>query len=404
MMTDRAARRPRARRPQEPLDLYLRDIEAHPLLTPKEEKEHLRRLMDARDAWLETFLHSEGALEELWSDFQAWKRGDMSSSALIPGPPRLKPGQIGPEHHMIRLERIFATHVRYNGPRPFRYALRRKTKRLVRSVLFIGLRPRPLTKYREAAILRHGPKMAQRVQAARDRFIEARQPLIERNLRLVLKVAWGFVPGPMSFEELIQEGNVGLLRATESFNGRFDVRFSTYAYLWIRQAVIRALEEKSRMIRLPVHLTHLLRKVAKERDQGEEIPSVVHYQGKKYRVPQLLANPSVTGGMLSLDQSRDDESGLSEIIRDDKVMAPEKGAHLDDLTGRVRQSLDALSPRHQRIIRLRFGIGHPRSHTLSEIGDIMGVSSERIRQLQEEALTTLRSGPDAGILAELAVE
>ncbi|MCA9322214.1 MAG: sigma-70 family RNA polymerase sigma factor [Planctomycetes bacterium] len=392
----------KARRAGEPLELYLREVESHALLTPEEEKEHLQRLMDTRDAWLTAFLHTEGALESVWSDFLDWRRKRISGTALIPGPPKLKPGQVGPEHHMARLFRVFERHAKAHGDRPFRYALRRKTRRLVRALLFIGLRPKPLTRYREAAIAKHGDRLAKRIDAARQEFIDARQPLIERNLRLVLKVAWGYVPGPMTFDELIQEGNVGLMRATESFNGRFAVRFSTYAYLWIRQSVIRALEEKSRMIRLPVHLTHLLRKVMREHDGEKELPEVVHYQGKKYRVPQLLANPTVTGGIVSIDQTRDEENGLAEVIRDVRAVMPDESAHLGDLGNLVNRSLRGLGGRHRKILAMRFGIGHRRTHTLAEIGEVLGVSSERVRQLQEEAFQELRNGPHAEILAELA--
>ena len=273
---------------------------------------------------------------------------------------------------------------------------------MVRAILFVGIRPKPLERYRDAAEARHGANLKKRVSDARANFVAIRGPLIERNLRLVLKVAWGFIPGPMSFDELIQEGNIGLIRATESFNGRFKVRFSTYAYLWIRQAVIRALEEKSRMIRLPVHLTHLLRKVSKDKREGIEPPATMTHQGKRYRLPKLLANPTVTGSLVSLDQSRNDEGGLADSIPDRDAPSPEAGADRSDLSEYVKSSLDFLGERHRQVLQLRFGIGHPRPHTLSEIGGILGVSSERIRQIQEEGLATLRDCDRGEILEELA--
>ncbi len=390
-------------RPTEPLDLYMRDVESHKLLTKAEEKALLSQLVQDRDAWAMSYMHTEAALEAVWSDIQKWDREEIAGSSLIPGPPRLKPGQIGPDDHLKRLHRIFSKFVRYGGKRPFQYRFRRRTRRLVRSVLFIGFRPRPMERYRDAAIAVHGSSVAERVAETRAKFDETRRPLIERNLRLVLKVAWQYVPGPMTFDELIQEGNIGLMRAAESFNERFSVRFSTYAFLWIKQSVIRALEEKSRIIRLPVHLTHLLRKVAKEHDADKPMPEVVNYQGKKYKIPKLMSNPSVTGGMVSLDNARSGEDhGFADTIADRVLPQPDEKVMGLDLSNFVKGSISTLPERLRKILRLRFGIETKRPHTLGEIGAILGVSSERIRQLQEEALKFLREGPDSGVLKELS--
>jgi RNA polymerase sigma factor (sigma-70 family) len=386
----------------DPLDIYLREVESHDLLSRDEEKQHLQRLIDVRDVWMRTYLHTEGGLEAVWEDLQSIDRGEMSPASLIPGPPQLKPGQIGPAHHAPRLFAMFKRHVERQGDRPFHYRLRGRTAWLVRALLFVGIRPRPLERYREAAELRHGNTLAKRIADARAEFIETLRPLVERNLRLVLKVAWSFIPGPMSFDELIQEGNIGLIRATESFNGRFQVRFSTYAYLWIRQSVIRALEEKSRMIRLPVHLTHLLRKVARDRREGIEPPAVMTYQGKKYRLPKLLANPTVTGSLVSLDASRDDDGGMADSIPDQEGVAPESGALRSDLSSFVKESLGLLNERQRKVLEMRFGIGYAQPHTLGEIGQELGVSSERIRQIQEEALAVLRECERGEELAGLA--
>ena len=399
-----AAAKAKRATPSEPLDLYMRDVESHKLLTKTEEKELLGRLVRDRDTWGTSFLHTEAALELVWQDICAWREKSIAGSSLIPGPPRLKPGQIGPDDHLARLDRLFSSYVAHNPDKPFSYRLRRKTRRLVRAVLFIGFRPRPMKRYREAAIAKHGKGVEARIRQARERFDETRRPLIERNLRLVLKVAWGYIPGPMTFDELIQEGNIGLMRAAESFNERFSVRFSTYAFLWIKQSVIRALEEKSRMIRLPVHLTHLLRKVSKEREAGEALPDVVNYQGKKYKLPKLMANPSVTGGMVSLDNARSGEDhGFADTIPDAALPQPEERVMGSDLSHFVKNSLSSLPERLRKILRLRFGIETKRPHTLGEIGAILGVSSERIRQLQEEALQFLRDGPDGGALQELSI-
>lgn len=160
------------------------------------------------------------------------------------------------------------------------------------------------------------------------------------------------------------------------------------------------------MIRLPVHLTHLLRKVKRDRDQGIEVPEEIRYQGKRYRVPQILANPTVTGGMASLDAPRPTDetgSGFADTIPDKEAESPDSAAVKRDYGQFLRRALGTLPARLRKVLSMRFGIDHARAHTLGEIGETLGVSSERIRQLQEEALESLRNGPDRDALEELVL-
>ncbi|MAG55910.1 MAG: hypothetical protein CMJ83_06435 [Planctomycetes bacterium] len=382
--------------PADPLELYMREARSHTLLTPEQEKTALEKLVTARNRWLTAFLHTEPALRVVWEDLRKWKGGDVAALSLIPGPPRPADEDSGPTHFAKRLYRVFARHVARHPTRPFRG--RRATLKLVRSIIFVGFRPGPLQRYRLAAVTSANAKAKARIRRTRGRFMEVRAPLIEKNLRLVMKVAHNFVPGPMPYAELIQEGNLGLIRSTESFHPRFGVRFSTYAYLWIRQAILRALENKSRTIRLPVSLTQALRKLEKEQNQASIEP------GERRPITGPLTNPSVSRPILSLDHGMDDDTDLAQIIADRRNPGPDVMPQTHDTGDFVRSSLATLPDRQRLILRLRFGIDGARAHTLTEIGDLLGVSAERIRQLQKQAFDSLREGPDGKLLSQLMLD
>jgi len=382
--------------PADPLDLYMREARTHNLLKPEEEKALLGRLVADRDRWLRTFLETEPALRAIWDDLQAWERGDTAALALIPGPPKPSDEDSGPTLFARRLHRLFAKQVARRVQRPFR--AKKTARRLIRCVLWVGFRPAPIERYRLAAIAKASSSGKAAIRRARRRFLDTRAPLIEKNLRLAMKVAHNFVPGPLPYAELIQEGNLGLIRSTESFSPRFGVRFSTYAYLWIRQSILRALENKSRTIRLPVSLTQALRKLEKEQ--------VIAPEDKDPRkgLTGALANPTVSRPLLSLDHSLDDDTELAQVIADRRSPGPELVPQNRDSEAFVRSSLTALPDRQRLILRLRFGLDGAREHTLTEIGHLLGVSAERIRQLQKQAFDSLRDGPDGDRLGELALD
>lgn len=386
---------PRTRTPASPasgdlLDIYLRESGTFPVLRREDQDALLDRLVAVRNAWVAAFLETEPALREVHGDLQRAARGEIAPGSLIPGPPRLEPGRIGPPHHAARLLRLFDRFVRLHGPRPFRSM--RRNRLLVRALVYVGFRPRALQRYRRAACA-SGQHVRRRVERAHEAFVEARRPLVEHNLRLVLKVARNYSPGPLPMSDLVQEGNFGLLRATESFSKRFGVRFSTYAYLWIRQCIIRALEDKSRTIRLPVNVSQKLRKLA--RDENGRAGD---------RSGGLLNNPSVSSPILSLNTTQGDGEDLIGRLSDYRSLAPHSHSAGDDLRSLVQRSLDLLPGRQRLVLRLRFGIATTRPHTLSEIGNYLGISAERVRQIQQEAFSTLREGPEGQALEELVLD
>lgn len=383
--------------PGDGLGAYLQEVGSHELLDPAEEHLLLGNLIMARHRWTESFLGTEAGLECVWDDLQKWKSGEISARSIIPGPPKAKPGGKDVEALAERLYNLFEKRVRRKR-RPFAGGRKGGVCPLVKALLWVGLRPAPLERYKAAAIKRAGPKLDEEIEQLRTQFIAERRPLIERNLRLVLSVARKFEGGPMAYVELIQEGNLGLIRSTESFSARFSVRFSTYAYLWIRQAILRALEEKSRTIRLPVNVTQNLRKAQKEAmmedwDQG---PGEA-----RLRLNEMLANPTVNRPVLSLESGPDDETRLGDLVGDQNAPAPDLEVIQQDIRELIRESLVTLPERHQKILRMRFGIGAERPCTLGEIGKEIGVSAERVRQLEAAAFERLRAGPDGNRLAEL---
>ena len=385
----------------DPLGIYLKDVGSHDLLQPEEEHILLGDLIFARNRWIAAFLGTEPGLSAVWHDLQRWKNEEMAARSLVPGPPKPKPGREDSEDHVSRLYKIFERHVQRRSRNPFKITRRNNTSRLLGALLFVGLRPGPLKRYRDKAITDGGDAVGAGIRRERSLFVAARRPLIERNLRLVLSVARKFDGGPLAYSELIQEGNLGLIRATESFSARFGVRFSTYAYLWIRQAILRALEDKSRTIRLPVNVTQSLRKVAKDDPEGFEDPASIKDPAKRNRLTDMLSNPSVSRPVLSLDYGPEDESRLGDLVGDGKAPTPDSPVIREDIRNLVKQSLKILPDRHRLVLRLRFGIDCLRPHTLAEIGKMLGVSAERIRQIEASAFDRLRKGPDGNILEEM---
>jgi len=230
-----------------------------------------------------------------------------------------------------------------------------------------------------------------------DRGEGSRSHLIRANTRLVVSIAKRYLGQGVPFLDLIQEGNLGLIKAVEKFDYRRGHRFSTYATWWIRQAITRALADQGRVIRLPVHLSDRIRKVYQvaqqlEQDWGrqptpEEIakelslpPSKVQWMLKVSQRPLSLEKPV----------GEEEDSELGSFIPDDDSPAPTDSAYQDMLREKLDDILTTLSPREARILRLRFGLQDGRSYTLEEVGRKFGLTRERIRQIEHEALDRLR--------------
>jgi RNA polymerase primary sigma factor len=233
------------------------------------------------------------------------------------------------------------------------------------------------------------------------RFIEdgwsAREHLITANSRLVISVAKKYMGRGVPFLDLIQEGNIGLIRATKKFDYRRGHKFSTYATWWIRQAVTRAIADQGRTIRVPVHMGDQINKLLRVQHQltqrlGRE-PSVEELAEALDVPPKKVENMiQVARRPLSLETPPDDEedSVLGDFIEDDEAPPPDDTATYNLLKEHLGEVLNGLPPREVRILQLRYGLLDGQAYTLEEVGRKMGVTRERVRQIEAQALSRLR--------------
>ena len=337
------------------LPIYLREMGATPLIDEHREVELAKELQDARQGMAALAIKLPAAVRE------------TVLPAGLEGPKR------GREWPLDDMETFYKNLVRYNR------------------------------EYKDTRI-----KTAMKNARGFNRHLDhARDALILANLRLVVHIAKKYLNHGISFMDLIQEGNIGLMKAVEKFEYERGNKFSTYAYWWIKQAIERAIADKARVIRIPVHVNEKIKKISRvARELSERLgrKATPEEIAKKLRMPVTKVEEIlgvVQDPQALEDMSSDDDSpGLLRFVADPNAPCPLERTVDRELREKIESTLKVLNPREEEIIRLRFGIGRDMPYTLEEIGRVMGLSRERVRQIEATALKKIQSAQECRDLRE----
>jgi RNA polymerase primary sigma factor len=235
------------------------------------------------------------------------------------------------------------------------------------------------------------------IEAGEAKAKEAKSELVKANLRLVISIAKRYINRGLHFLDLIQEGNIGLMKAVDKFEYQRGYKFGTYATWWVRQAITRAIADQTRTIRIPVHMTEVINKLNRTsrtlfQEMGREpaLEEIAERMGISLDKMQKVFKISKRPISLETPIGEEEDSHLGDFIEDKAVISPQEAVISANLSEQTRKVLASLTPREEKVLRMRFGIGEKYDHTLEEVGQDFDVTRERIRQIEAKALRKLR--------------